>query len=334
MLWHAYTYKFFHMIIDSKTNAKSDSNRINEAKELSHVLISSIYEGHSFFEFVPHDIGQITFCATTVNKEKPDSVMHKLRKLVPYGLLAILLLPALFYLGESIFCMGLLVTIVGFPYYIYKEIIKFENLDFFVGTKGFCYVKFKKRRSNIVCKKIVLFDDVTDFFTQETDVSHNNIYTETQYFIQFISVLEDTYTVKFYERGRYKKGEIDIKRIFYNEIIKNWNAYKMKDLGKIPMSFHAYIIEKGAIEEVYLNFIEVENDSIKIGGKEYLYNELKKNCINGLELIVEGKNHQIVKKSFWRKEETGDVVRIGLEHVSNLSFFELYFVWLKKEKNL
>ncbi len=323
------------MITSSKTNAELDSRRTKEAKEASKALISSIYAGHSFFGFIPHEIGQITFCATTVNKEKPDGIMQKLRKLLPYFLGVVLLLVGLFYLSEIIFSIALFFAIIGIPYYIYEEIIKFENLDFFVGTKGFCYVKFKNRRSDIAnIKKIVLFNEVTDFFTQEIDVSNNNIYTETQYFIQFISVLEDKYTVKCYERCRYKKGEIDIKRIFYDEVIKNWNTYKMKDFGKIPMSFHAYIIKKGVIEEAYLNFIEVENDRIKIGGKEYLYNELKQISINGLELMVESKNHQIVKKSFWRKEETGDVEHIGLEHVSNLAFFVLYFAWLKKEKKL
>lgn len=322
------------MLSYSKLNTKLDTKKIEEMKELSNALISSINDGRSFFEFIPKEIGQITFCSTTVNKEKPSSIMDKLRNMIPYTIFPIILLTTLYHYCNELFPFILFFTVGGFCYYIYKEIIKFENLDFFVGTKGFCYVKFKKRRNNIVYNKTILFDNVTDFFTQEIDVIRNIVYDETQYFLQFISVSKDTYSVEFYERHRYKKGEIDIIRIFYNEVIKSWNAYKMKDFGKIPMYFHAFIIEKGVVEETYKNYIEVECDRIKIGGKDYFYNELRKIELNGTELMIESKNHQIIKKSFWRKEELGDIEHIGLNHVSNFSFFVSYFLWLKKEKKL
>lgn len=142
----------------------------------------------------------------------------------------------------------------------------------------------------------------------------------------------------YWNSGSYDKDEPDLKRTFHNKVMDSWKNFKIKDLGKIPMTFNAFNIKDGAIQDAFMPYIEVHDNRIRIHGKDYYYDDVKQMKFeavgSGICLLVEHKNHKVEKKLFWRKEETGDADRIPLAAVGNQDFFILYFQWLISTKGL
>lgn len=304
----------------------------------SETRIAEIERGESLFKFIPDNIGELKYCISTNYKAVADSG-KKRAKQYAIGLGIFITIPILSCLIFNESPIWNTILIIGCLFGIYKTIknvSSFKGTDYFVGNKGFCSLEFDGTRDNIIKKKTILFDDVTDLLTKQVHVKQNGSYSHTDYFIIFISSQDKT--IKLSDGGSYDKDHPDELRIFYDKVIDSWKEYKNKDLARIPMSFNAYIIKNDSIEHALIPYIEVADDSITVHGLEYQYSDIKQMKFESqggvLCLLIEHNNHVIEKKSFWRKKESGNVEHIPLDAMGNQEFFVTYFQWLISTKGL
>lgn len=304
----------------------------------SETRIAEIERGESLFKYIPDNIGELKYCISTNYKAVADSG-KKRAKQYAIGLGIFITIPILSCLIFNESPIWNTILIIGCLFGIYKTIknvSSFKGTDYFVGNKGFCSLEFDGTRDNIIKKKTILFDDVTDLLTKQVHVKQNGSYSHTDYFIIFISSQDKT--IKLSDGGSYDKDHPDELRIFYDKVIDSWKEYKNKDLARIPMSFNAYVIKNDSIEHALIPYIEVADDSITVHGLEYQYSDIKQMKFEsqggGLCLLIEHNNHVIEKKSFWRKKESGNVEHIPLDAMGNQEFFVTYFQWLISTKGL
>lgn len=307
-------------------------------KDLSAQYIGEIERGESLFNFVPNNIGELKFCYSSNYKACADSWKVRRKQYITSIaiLISIAILSWIIFSNSPIWNTICTIVCIGILIYSLKKISTFKGTDYFVGTKGFCLLNFNTSRDNILNKQIIFFNEVSDLITEQVHIRRNGAYQETQYYVCFVSDKDEV--IKFWKRGRYNKDDKDAERIFYDNIIECWKNYKInKDLGKIPLSFNAFIIKDGNIKNALYDYIHVEDTLIRIHGQEYKYDDIKKikfEAYGGTGLLIEHKNHEIIKKSFWRKNEVGDVEHIPLSALGNQDFVIAYFIWLIKSKGL
>jgi len=312
--------------------------KVNLNESLSSQYIAEIERGESAFGYVPMDIGDFVFCGSMNYKKEADNpnIRYKQFSVCLCIFVGIPILSWLVLNDSPIWNLILTFVCAIGLYKSYKNIFSFSGKDYFVGKLGFCIVDFERSRNNIVHKELVLFDNVSDLITEQIHTKTNGQYSGTQYYVSFVS--DKKSKVEFWERGSYDKELPDLKRTFYNKVMDSWKNFKMKDLGKIPITFNAFNIKDGAIQDAFMPYIEVFDDVIRIHGKDYFYNDVKQMKFEavggGICLLVEHKNHKVEKKLFGRKKETGDVERIPLAAIGNQDFFILYFQWLISTKGL
>lgn len=310
----------------------------NLNETLSSQYIAEIERGESVFRYVPTNIGNLVFCGSTNYKKAADNP-NKRKKQFSVCVSIFVGLPILSWIvfnNSPVWNVILTIACLLGMYKVCKMIHSFKGRDFFVGNLGFCIADFERSRDNIIYKEIVLFVNVSDLITEQVHTKTNGQYSGTQYYVSFVSDKDSK--VVHWERGSYDKDQPDLKRTFYNMVMTTWKNFKIKDLGRIPMTFNAFNIKDGAIENAFMPYIEVYDDRIRIHRKDYYYDDIKQMKFeavgSGICLLVEHKNHKVEKKLFWRKEETGDVERIPLAAVGNQEFFILYFQWLISTKGL
>ena len=126
--------------------------------------------GISIFQYIPASLGKVVYCDTTEPRVEPLTPEEVKRNRIWCALLAVLAigLAGVFIYLE--FYWGLLVPffLVLYAITIFIKTLPFEGTDYFVGEKGYAVIKFTEERYNIIDEKVVLFEDISYFFTGET----------------------------------------------------------------------------------------------------------------------------------------------------------------------
>ena len=126
--------------------------------------------GISIFQYIPASIGKLVYCDTTESRDEPLEPEDVKRNRIWCALLAVLaigLAGAFIYLE---FYWGLLVPffLVLYTLSVFGKTLPLEGTDYFVGEKGYAVIKFTEQRDHIIDERVVLFEDMSYFFTGET----------------------------------------------------------------------------------------------------------------------------------------------------------------------
>ncbi len=143
--------------------------------------LSKISAQTSIFKHIPEEIGNVLYCDTNQPGEVALGEKEaKRKKITSIAICAVILLLYWVFLYDH-YIWGAIISIIGILVTIVASDTTFSGTDYFVGDKGFATVSFYNSRDNITSTKVIPFKEIEYFFTQETIVKTNYIYSNTQY---------------------------------------------------------------------------------------------------------------------------------------------------------
>ena len=184
--------------------------------------LEQVESGISIFQYIPASIGKLVYCDTTESRDEPLTPEEVKRNRIWCALLAVLaigLAGAFIYLE---FYWGLLVPffLVLYTLSVFGKTLPLEGTDYFVGEKGYAVIKFTEQRDHIIGERVVLFKDMSYFFTGETIKEEykdepgilgplvsrikGKQYVETEYFFRLYGKDQNGESPIYETEGKYK----------------------------------------------------------------------------------------------------------------------------------
>lgn len=319
--------------------------------EWRNIQLGKIQNGTSIFGLIPKEIGNIIYCDTTSPVNDGASNNNKAK----YGLLfAFIIVVLLWVFLYKIYAIPVIATILlacVAPYILSMD----NGTDFLLGEKGFAVIKYRKRRDNIIDTNIIMFDEVSQFFSGETKIIKKSTFSEeydrTDYFFSIYkksNTSDDViYTLLYSKEGSYKVGDekdpedlwIFPEYTFFKEVEKVWYRIYLEKTQNAPKAFHVlksalhknrikdkavqqFIGSNGitakSLKTSNLADIRIEGNKLIIDTTEYDLSCLKYIYIEKGNLIVEHENH---KRKAMGLVEKGDIHAIQLWGLGNAMAF-------------
>ena len=202
---------------------------------------------------------------------------------------------------------------------------EFKHSNYYIAINGFAQFKCENNRENLVVNKEVNFNEMTDLYVHNTDVSRNYVYQHTNFI--YICLNRDTKKLIFASTGECnKKMELKLQGADYNFcklIDKYWTAYLLDKMelelqNKGFLVFSLYSHQKNVYQE-YIKLGTGYITFIKPGGQEFTYkfNEINRIYSKNNELRIQHKNFE--RTLFFFKSGNEDV--IPMLNLCNRQFF-------------
>lgn len=154
-----------------------------------------------------------------------------------------------------------------------------SGTDYFLGTKGFCALNFKKERGNILETKGATFDIIEDVLISKVHGERNSVDWGVFYSYYFMSKNENNFKVI----ASFSGDNDSIEMAFLDAVDSQWTEYLLKSQnGATEHAFRYYDDNKA-----YSNFLVVNSSELKINGKTYIRGDVKVSFDNG-SLLVRG----------------------------------------------
>lgn len=292
--------------------------------------LSKISAQTSIFKHIPEEIGNVLYCDTNQPGEVALGEKEaKRKKITSIAICAVILLLYWVFLYDH-YIWGAIISIIGILVTIVASDTTFSGTDYFVGDKGFATVSFYNSRDNITSTKVIPFKEIEYFFTQETIVKTNYIYSNTQYSFSIFGK-EDLNTHRYdsifstigsYE---YKKTKDPMNPNGANEeycmmrmVEKAWTSYfVLSHANDAKINFG--VLDK---ESMYSDAIAISRDELDVYGTIYNPNNTKKIYVSNGELVIEHINHS---RKFFGFVEKGNISSIPLSSLGNRKAFMIFF---------
>lgn len=227
------------------------------------VLIGS---ENSFFFNAPNDIGNICYCDTSSLVEKLPTKKNKTIKSLIVGVVALLILFAIWTWGsETAYqILGSFLVIVFTPIiisFLFKSIT-----DFFIGDLGFSIVKWDSTKTKIKTKQTFFFNDIDLCFFGEQDKYKvgnlgNSEYDGTEYTFSMYKKTDGNYSKTFDYSSSYRRKSKDDPDDLW--MFSNYNfvkkIYQIICTKLLEQDIHEYMVLKDSIKNTKLGYGVLKN---------------------------------------------------------------------------
>ena len=297
-------------------------------KEWIENQLKCILAGTSIFKHIPEAIGNVLYCDTSQPNEMPmteQQARSRKIKSIAIGAIALSLIWAFLY-SHYIWATILSALALYICYVIYDT--TFSGTDYFMGEKGFAIVSFKDQRDNITKEEVVLFDELSNFFTGEIIKKQNYSYAGTDYYFSLYKKPEnEVFDLAYHTEGSYnEKSPKDPMRpsgasfeyLLMKVVEKQWTLYFFNAHRNEPEVSFSIIKD----ESMYSDVITIGHDYIDVYGTRYNQENTKRIYFSNGNLVIEHMNH---KKKLFGFIEEGDKSVIPLSYIGNRQAFLMLF---------
>ena len=260
------------------------ANRQQELLKKSSEFLVDIKIGGSFFQRVPEEIGELKYVFTTKDCAHWDTEKKNNDKsaITIVALICIALILIFAETTQAKVVLTAFACVIWFSSIL--DVNLFEGVDYFVGTKGFYWVRFKKTRSNIIEKSIFCFEDASDLQHYYSHVRHIGRPSYDEFFFVFLRGRE------IVKRETYMSDNQAEEVLFYEKVFEAWNIHKNKDYIALPSEFGLCSINKKNVVSRLDESIILDKDYITIRDNMYLLSDIKEFGIKKKNFVLETKD--------------------------------------------